>query len=124
MTLLLDTHAFLWWRLDSRKLKRAARESIAAADVVFVSAASVWEITIKQALGRITVAEPLPAMIHASEFTPLSITVEHAERVGLLPPHHADPFDRMLVAQALVEGATIVSHDDQLDPYGVPMIWT
>ena len=124
MTLLLDTHVFLWWRLDSRKLKRGARQAIASADLVFVSAATVWEITIKRTLGRITIDEPLAALIETSEFTALSITIEHAERVGLLLPHHADPFDRILVAQALVEGATIVSHDERLRPYAVPIIWT
>ena len=124
MTLLLDTHVFLWWRLDSRSLKRAAREAIGSAGVVFVSAATAWEITIKRALGRISLDEPLTGLIEASEFTALSITVDHAERVGVLPPHHADPFDRMLIAQALVEGATLVSHDERLKPYGVPIIWT
>lgn len=124
MRLLLDSHVFLWWRLDSRKLKQAARTAIARADLVFVSAASVWEITIKQALGRVVVDDSLSALIEASEFSPLNVTVRHAERVGLLPPHHGDPFDRMLIAQALVEGLTIVSHDEQFEPYGVAIIWT
>jgi PIN domain nuclease of toxin-antitoxin system len=124
VTLLLDTHVFLWWRLNSRKLRRPARDAIASADIVFVSAASVWEIAIKRALGRIMIDESLVAMIEESEFTPLSMTVGHAERVAALPPHHADPFDRMLVAQALVERAKIVSHDQWLEPYGVPIIWT
>jgi PIN domain nuclease of toxin-antitoxin system len=122
--LLLDTHAFLWWRLDSRKLKREARTAIAEADLVLVSAASAWEIAIKQALGRVTIDEPLQTMVEASEFTPLGISFEHAAHAGTLPPHHQDPFDRMLVAQAIIERATIVSHDRLLEPYAVPVIWT
>jgi PIN domain nuclease of toxin-antitoxin system len=124
VNLLIDTHVFLWWRIDSRKLKRPARDSIATADIVWVSAATAWEVAIKRALGRLTVDGSLLAMIDASEFTPLHITFEHAARVGMLPPHHGDPFDRMLIAQALVEGATMVSHDRQLEPYDVPIIWT
>jgi PIN domain nuclease of toxin-antitoxin system len=122
--LLLDTHAFLWWRTGSARLRRQARERVATADTVLVSAATAWEIAIKRALGRIDLDEPLSSLVEDSEFTTLNITFEHAERTGLLPPHHADPFDRMLVAQAAVEGATIVTHDRQLEPYGVPIIWT
>lgn len=124
MTLLLDTHVFLWWRLDSRRLNRAARETIATAEIVWVSAASAWEIAIKRTLGRLELDEPFASMVDDSDFSALDVTFAHAERAGILPPHHADPFDRMLVAQALVEGATLITHDRQLQPYDVPILWT
>ena len=124
MKLLLDTHVFLWWRLDSRRLNRAARETIATAEIVWVSAASAWEIAIKRTLGRLELDEPFASMVDDSDFSALDVTFAHAERAGILPPHHADPFDRMLVAQALVEGATLITHDRQLQPYDVPILWT
>lgn len=124
MTLLLDTHAFLWWRLDSRRLKRAARQAIASADLVWVSAASAWEVAIKRQLGRLELDEPFADMVADSDFRELPITFRHAEALLGLPPIHADPFDRMLVAQAQIEGATLVTHDRQLEPYGLSAIWT
>jgi PIN domain nuclease of toxin-antitoxin system len=124
LKLLLDTHVVLWWQRDDRRLGREAREAIATADVVWVSAASGWEMAIKAALGRLRLAEPFEALLAADEFTELPMTLAHAGRLADLPPHHADPFDRMLVAQALTERATLVSHDRSLEPYGVPMVWT
>jgi PIN domain nuclease of toxin-antitoxin system len=81
-------------------------------------------MAIKAALGRLRLAEPFEALLAADEFTELPMTLAHAGRLADLPPHHADPFDRMLVAQALTERATLVSHDRSLEPYGVPMVWT
>lgn len=124
MTLLLDTHVILWWQRDDRRLKRAAREAIATADVVWVSAVSGWEVAIKTALGRLRLDEPFSALLGADDFTELPMTLAHTARLEQLPPHHSDPFDRMLVAQALTERATIVSRDRALAPYGVPMLWT
>ena len=124
MKLLLDTHVILWWQRDDRQLKKAARRAIATADIVWVSAVSGWEVAIKMALGRLRLDEPFEALIAADDFTQLPLTLTHANRLEHLPPHHADPFDRMLVAQAMSEGATIVSHDRALSPYGVPVIWT
>ncbi len=124
MTLLLDTHVVLWWQRDDRRLNREARRAIATADVVWVSAASAWEVSIKQALGRLKLSEPFHVLLAADDFTELPVTLAHASAVGDLPPHHPDPFDRVLVAQAQVEGATIVSHDRALAPYGVRMMWT
>jgi PIN domain nuclease of toxin-antitoxin system len=121
--LLLDTHVFLWWRLASRRLTRPVRARIAAAEVVWVSAASAWEIAIKQRLGKIRLEESFALMVEESDFRPLPITIAHAERTADLPPHHADPFDRMLIAQALTEGATLVTHDRQCEPYDVPVLW-
>lgn len=124
MKLLLDTHVFLWWRLDSRRLARAARETIATAEIVWVSAASGWEIAIKRQLGRLKLDEPFAFLVEDSDFSALHVTFAHAEQTGALPAHHSDPFDRMLVAQARVEGATVVTHDRQFQPYDVPILWT
>jgi PIN domain nuclease of toxin-antitoxin system len=124
VNLLLDTHVVLWWQRDDRRLGRAARRAIARADVVWVSAVSGWEVAIKTALGRLRLDEPFSVLIHADDFTELPVTLAHSTRLAALAPHHADPFDRMIVAQALVERATLVSHDRALEPYGVDTIWT
>jgi PIN domain nuclease of toxin-antitoxin system len=124
MKLLLDTHVVLWWQRDDRRLNRAAREAIATADLVWVSAVSGWEAAIKSAMGRLRIDDPFRVLIIADDFTELPLTLAHAEALGKLPLHHTDPFDRVLVAQAAVERATLVSHDRALAPYGVPMIWT
>jgi len=123
VTLLLDTHVVLWWRLDSPRLKRPVRRAIATSETVWVSAASGWEVAIKQMLGQLRLADPFESMVAASEFRELPVTLRHAEQLATLAPHHADQFDRMLVAQARVEGATLVTHDRQLQPYDVPIIW-
>jgi PIN domain nuclease of toxin-antitoxin system len=124
MKLLLDTHVVLWWQRDDRRLNRTARNAIAEADVVWVSAVSGWEIAIKTALGRVRLTEPFAVLLAADDFTELPVTLAHGTAVSDLPPHHADPFDRMLIAQALTERATIVSHDRALTPYEVPVLWT
>jgi PIN domain nuclease of toxin-antitoxin system len=124
MTLLLDTHVILWWQRDDRRLNRRARAAIAKADVVWVSAVSGWEVAIKSALGRLHLTEPFQVLLGADDFTELPVTLAHTLRLEHLPPHHADPFDRMLVAQALVERATLVSRDRALAPYGANVIWT
>ncbi len=124
MTLLLDTHVILWWQRDDRRLGQAARRAIGQADLVLVSAVSGWEVSIKMALGRLRVDEPFRVLLAADDFTELPFTLAHADALAALPPHHPDPFDRALVAQARVERATIVSHDRALEPYGVPVIWT
>jgi PIN domain nuclease of toxin-antitoxin system len=120
MILLLDTHVVLWWQRDDRRLNRAARQ----ADIVWVSAVSGWEAAIKTALGRLRLDEPFSVLLGADDFAELPMTLAHTTRLHEMPPHHGDPFDRMLVAQALTERATIVSHDRALAPYGVPMLWT
>jgi len=122
--LLLDTHVVLWWQRDDRRLNDAARRAIATADVVWVSAVSGWEVSIKTALGRIRLDEPFAVLVHADDFTELPMSLEHGARLASLAPHHADPFDRALVAQALSEGATIVTHDRAFEAYDVPVIWT
>lgn len=124
MTLLLDTHVILWWQCDDARLGREARDAIAFADVVWVSAVSGWEVAIKSALGRLRLSEPFPVLLAADDFSELPMTLAHSARLESLPPHHSDPFDRMLIAQALCEKATLISHDRALEPYGVKMIWT
>jgi len=122
--LLLDTHVFLWWRTNDRRLKAAARAAIATADLVFVSAASAWEAALKVALGRLKIPDTIEAGVEASGFDKLPITFAHAEAAARLPPHHLDPFDRLLVAQARIEGLTLVTHDRRLAPYEVDILWT
>jgi PIN domain nuclease of toxin-antitoxin system len=124
VTLLLDTHVILWWQTDDRRLGREARRAIATADLVWVSAVSGWEVSIKIGLGRLRLDEPFPLMVQTNDFTQLPVTLAHAERLASLPPHHADPFDRLLVAQALTERATLVTHDRAFDAYDVPAIWS
>jgi PIN domain nuclease of toxin-antitoxin system len=125
--LLLDTHTLLWWLLDDPELPDAPRLAIESADAVFVSAASVWEIAIKQRLGklpelRFAVTE-LPGLIRDSHFIPLPVDERHAAAVGALPLHHRDPFDHLLIAQALSEQLTLVSRDRQFAAYGVKLRW-
>lgn len=124
MRLLLDTHVVLWWQTDDRRLGRQARQAIATADIVWVSAVSGWEASIKAAQGRLRLDEKFRLLIAIDGFTELPVNLTHTERLLDLPPHHADPFDRLLVAQALAERATLVSHDRALEPYGAEMIWT
>lgn len=121
--LLLDTHVFLWWRSEPDRLSPAVQASIAEADMVFVSAVSAWEAGIKAALGRLRIPDTLESGVLASGFEKLLITFSHAEKAAGLPPHHKDPFDRMLIAQAQAEGLTLVTHDRLLEPYQVEILW-
>ena len=124
MKLILDTHTLLWWVADDRRLRSEARQAIATADFVWVSAATGWEIAVKQAAGRLRTRESLRVTVASDEFSELPFTLKHAEDLQRLPRHHGDPIDRILVAQARVEGATIVTHDRLFEKYGVPVIWT
>ncbi len=126
--LLLDTHAFLWWLDGDRRLPRKTRLLIADADnEITVSAASVWEITTKARIGKLpgaaAVAADVPAAIAGQGFVSLPITATHAQRAGFLPGPHRDPFDRVLVAQSLIEGLPLVSADDVFDDYGIERLW-
>jgi PIN domain nuclease of toxin-antitoxin system len=122
--LLLDTHAFLWWREDSPRLRDEARGLIGSAGVVFVSVASAWEAALKVALGKLRLPESFEAGVIASGFDKLPIAFSHAEAVATLPRHHDDPFDRMLIAQAIGDRLTLVSHDRRFAPYGIRIVWT
>lgn len=123
MSLLLDTHILLWWLADDPALPSKAAEAIADPDaVVLVSAASAWEIAIKKAAGRLHAPDDLLDALRDDDFDPLPIAPEHALAAGALPPHHSDPFDRMLVAQAQTEGLVLVTVDDRLAAYGVDVL--
>ncbi|MHC4469854.1 MAG: type II toxin-antitoxin system VapC family toxin [Planctomycetota bacterium] len=128
MRILLDTHVFIWWITDAPRLSPRAREALADPRNALVwSAASSWEIAIKAALGRIEMPEPIGAFLgeqlRHQRVDPLPVEHSHAWRVADLPLHHRDPFDRMLVAQALVENLPILTADRRLEPYGVETIW-
>ena len=122
MKLLIDTHILLWWLDNDPALPEWAASAIADPQhAAIVSAASVWEISIKQANGRLDAPVDLLATI-ADDFATLPMTAGHAMAAGRLPPHHADPFDRMLIAQARVEGLTLVSVDRRFADYDVALL--
>ena len=123
MRLLLDTHVLLWAIADPDQLTKRARDLIVdGRNAVLVSAASVWEIAIKRALGKLTAPEGLGAAIVTAGFDSLPISFDHAELAGSLPTHHHDPFDRMLIAQAQLESLTIVTRDTRFARYGVHLL--
>ena len=128
MRVLIDTHAFVWWLEGSRRLSRRARSVLARdANDVFVSAATAWELCTKARLGRLDLAADLAADVFGAivgqGFHPLDITTVHAQRAGWLPGHHADPWDRMLIAQAQAEGLAVVSNEALFDDYGISRVW-
>ena len=121
--LLLDTHVVLWWLSDDQRLGQEARRLIAnPGNHVAVSAASVWEMAIKSSIGKLSVPDGLEEAILVCGFKPLSITLEHAARVGDLPLLHRDPFDRMLIAQAQLEGLDLLTADAGLRAYSVKVV--
>ena len=124
-SLLLDTHALIWALSAPRRLPVRVATALRDPDTdLYVSAVSTWEIAIKSALGKIDA--DLAAMVRAAraaDFDELPITIAHTERLRGLPPHHHDPFDRLLVAQALEEHLTIVTHDLRIAAYAVPRLW-
>jgi PIN domain nuclease of toxin-antitoxin system len=120
--LLLDTHALLWWLADEG-LATQARDAIAdPATVVMVSAVSAWEISIKKALGKLDAPDDLEHQVQAGGFLPLPISIAHGIAAGQLVRHHEDPFDRMLIAQARVEGLTILTRDKRFADYDVALL--
>jgi PIN domain nuclease of toxin-antitoxin system len=121
VNLLLDTHVLIWWD-EGRRLAAEARRAIADADSVYVSAASAWEVAIKTGLGRLRPIRTVEQAVDESGFLELPVTFRHAERVGKLPPHHRDPFDRLLIAQADVEDLTLVTRDAVFARYGAAVI--
>jgi PIN domain nuclease of toxin-antitoxin system len=120
--LLLDTHVVLWWLADDPELSNELKETIDEEVDVFVSAVTVWEVAIKQQLGKIVAPVDLPERIRDSELPNLHVTADHAIAAGRLPPIHRDPFDRMLVAQSRTEGLTLVTRDKVLHDYDVPVL--
>ena len=124
MKLLLDTHAALWWLAADARLGAGADRALSDdTNRVLLSAAVVWEVAIKRSLGKLKAPTGLAATLVGAGAQPLPITLDHAAAVESLPRHHRDPFDRMLVAQALTEGATIVSQDNDLARYGISLVW-
>ena len=128
MRLRLYTHAFLWWVADDPALSPTARDAVAApASLVHVSAATAWEITTKYRIGKLPgaalVAADVAREIAAEGFAELPVTVRHAQHAGAIPGPHKDPFDRLLIAQALAEGMTLVSNEALFDGYAVARLW-
>jgi PIN domain nuclease of toxin-antitoxin system len=120
--LLLDTQALIWWDANDPRLGGNSRAAIQNADEVLVSAASAWEVVIKAALGRIRTTRSPARAVAESGFRELPVRFEHAEAVAALPPHHRDPFARLILAVAHVEGLTIVTSDAEFRHYGLPLI--
>ena len=125
---LLDTHTLVWWWTDNRRLPKAARDAIADPDnTIFVSAATAWEIATKYRLGKWPEVERLVAdfevLLSQSQFTGLPISVAHARLAGTLTGTHRDPFDRMLIAQARLESAVLITGDAIFQRYHLPVVW-
>jgi PIN domain nuclease of toxin-antitoxin system len=124
MRLMLDTHVLLWWRAAARPLSRRARAEIAnGSNEILVSIASLWEITIKRSLGKLTFPDDLEAVIAEERLGLLSISFQHLRTLDSLPHLHRDPFDRLLLAQSLAERLPIVSSDRRFAAYGATLIW-
>ena len=127
MKVLLDTHAFVWWMGASEKLPPSVIALVGNREnQILISAAVAWELAIKVSLGKIKPAVPIsevPAAVEGQGFAQLEISLDHAVRAGTLPRLHGDPFDRMLIAQALAEDIPIVSNDRAFDKYGVRRLW-
>jgi PIN domain nuclease of toxin-antitoxin system len=122
--LLLDSHAFLWWLAEDPKLSSAARQAVAdPVSTVHISAATVWELSIKASLGKLDLdGADLVEEIEENDFTELPMTARHSLAAATLPRHHEDPFDRMLIAQARIEGLTVVTRDPAFRDYGIDII--
>jgi len=119
--LLLDTNALVRWHL--KKLRPAAVRTVQRAELVMVSAISAWEIAIKRALGKLELKDTVEEIVARNGFVALSATMRHADLLRDLPLHHPDPFDRLLIVQALDEGLTIFTSDRSFEPYRVPVVW-
>lgn len=122
MRLLLDTHVVLWWLAESPQLPSGSRTAIARCEAAHVSAATAWEIAIKKARGKLEAPDDFEKALKANRFDPLPVTVAHAWAAGALPRHHEDPFDRMLVAQARIEGLTLMTRDRRIASYDVRIL--
>ena len=127
MRLLLDTHAVLWWFLGDPALSVTARKAIDEATEVSVSAVSAMEVTTKFRVGKLpraqTLAHTFDDMVASEGFTPLAVTLRHAQAAGLLAIPHKDPFDRLLIAQAQLEAMTLVSNEAIFDAFAVSRLW-
>lgn len=123
MNILIDTHILLWWLADDKSLKKKARSQISDIDnLIFVSAATVWEISIKKSLGKLNAPDDLDMVLANNTMESLPIDFVHANLAGRLPKLHVDPFDRMLVAQAKIENLQIMTHDKRISEYDVSVM--
>ncbi|HEU5064241.1 MAG TPA: type II toxin-antitoxin system VapC family toxin [Solirubrobacterales bacterium] len=125
MTLLLDTHVVLWWMAGEQdRIGEKARRAIAKGeDPVLISAVVIWEVAIKRQLDKLEAPNDLLDQLEQAGVDLLPVTPRHADRVGTLPLHHRDPFDRLLIAQAEIENLILVTADDELRRYGIKVIW-
>ena len=128
MRYLLDTHALLWWLVDDERLSARSRAAIGDPDNdLFVSSASAWEISTKHRLGKLPEAEEIVRdfvdLLRQAQMIPLSVSIEHALKAGELPAHHRDPFDRMLIAQSMIEEMPIVTRDLAFAAYELELFW-
>lgn len=128
MRALLDTHSYLWFVGGDARLSAPARQTIEdLANEIFISPASLWEIAINVSLGKLSLGGPyeqfIPAELQRQKIAVVPIEVAHLAVVAQLPLHHRDPFDRLIIAQALTEGMPVISVDEAFDTYGVPRIW-
>lgn len=122
--MLLDSNAFLWWRLASPRLsERAAAAILDPGNDILVSVATLWEIAIKQSLGKLRFLDDFEAVIQSESFVVLPIGFNHLHALETLPPLHRDPFDRMMIAQALAEGIPIATADRRFPAYDVQIVW-
>ncbi len=126
--LLLDTHTFLWWASDAPELSDSARKAISdTGNECFLSSASCWELAIKSSLGKLRLSKPVERfisdLITENGFRLLTIDLRHAAKVETLPFHHRDPFDRLLIAQAITEKLTLVSADSIFSRYDIQLLW-
>ena len=123
MNLLLDTHVLLWWLDDNPTISRLAYSSIATGkNIVFYSAVTIWEIRIKETLGKLKIPDNFEEVLKKQSFESLDVTVEHAHSIRSLPDIHTDPFDRLLIAQTKFEKMTLVTRDTNIKKYGISFI--
>ncbi len=128
MRLLLDTHTFIWWMTNDRALPASTRAAIGDEEnTIFLSAATAWEMAIKHRTGKLPVVTgfiaDIPGAMETEGFFELPVSITHGQMAGNFPLHHKDPFDRMLIAQALAEDLMLVSNETQFDAYGVTRLW-
>lgn len=125
--MLLDTHTFIWWDTEPTKLAVPILEKLEDENnQIFLSLVSIWELQVKAQLGKLTLREPLPVVVEhqqANGIQILPISLAHVLALDALPLHHRDPFDRLLIAQSIVDGLTLVSGDSMFTRYSVPLLW-
>jgi PIN domain nuclease of toxin-antitoxin system len=123
LKLLLDTHVLLWWLTGNKPLSKEATRVIKnGSNLVFISAVTAWEISIKKVLGKLRAPDDFEAQLMENNFQSLPITIPHATLAGQLPIHHDDPFDRLLIAQSKIEGLTLVTRDQKQMLYDIQII--